>query len=78
MPALSELTPGQKARVMTIQGDAYLVQRLAEFGLFEGETIAFLGKAPLGDPIEIGIGETRLSLRKSEAACIQVALDAQV
>jgi ferrous iron transport protein A len=74
MPALSELKPGQHARVTAIQGDAFLMQRLAEFGLFEGEMIAFLGKAPLGDPIEIGVGETRLSLRKSEAACIQVVL----
>jgi ferrous iron transport protein A len=50
------------------------VQRLYEFGLFEGEEIEVLALAPLGDPIEIRLGNTRLSLRKSEAAGVKVKL----
>jgi len=70
--ALSELHAGDRVRVASVGGDATLVQRLAEFGLFEGEEIEFIGVAPLGDPIEIRIGETRLSLRKVEAAFVLV------
>ncbi|MBL8865428.1 MAG: ferrous iron transport protein A [Planctomycetia bacterium] len=72
MPTLNDLRPGQSAVVEAIAGDPALVQRLYEFGLCEGETIEFLATAPLGDPIEIRTGNTRLSLRKSEAAGIQV------
>lgn len=69
---LSSLRPGDRAEVVAITGDPALVQRLSEFGLFEGETVEFLGTAPLGDPIEIRLGNTRLTLRKAEAAGVTV------
>ena len=65
-------SPGQSARIEALDGDAALVQRLYEFGLFEGESVEYLGSAPLGDPVEILIGNTRLSLRKNEAQAITV------
>lgn len=75
MPALSELRPGDRGTVVVIEGDPVLIQRLYEFGLLEGEVVEYLGHAPLGDPIEIRLGNTRLSLRKSEAAGIVVQLN---
>lgn len=72
MPTLSELRPGQRAEVLSLSGDPNLVQRLYEFGLLEGETVELVAIAPLGDPIEIRLGNTRLTLRKAEAAGIQV------
>jgi ferrous iron transport protein A len=69
---LHELRPGQSAVILTLAGDPTLLQRLYEFGIFEGETIEFLATAPLGDPIEIRCGNTRLSLRKSDAAGMKV------
>ncbi len=74
MPPLSELSPGQRGRVIRISGPPPLLQRLYEMGLLEGETVEMLGAAPLGDPLEIRLGNTRLSLRKSEAAGILVQL----
>ena len=74
MGALSELRPGARAAVLAVSGEPDLVQRLYEFGLFEGEEIEVLALAPLGDPIEIRLGNTRLSLRKSEAAGVSVRL----
>jgi ferrous iron transport protein A len=74
MPALSELRPGARAAVVSVGGDPGLVQRLFEFGLLEGEEVEVLALAPLGDPIEIRLGNTRLSLRKSEAAGVAVRL----
>ena len=73
MIALSTLKPGDKARVESLAGDPALVQRLYEFGLLEGEEIELLAVAPLGDPVEIRIGNTRLSLRVREAACVTVS-----
>ena len=49
------------------------MQRLLEMGLLEGEEIEVLGFAPLGDPMEILVRDYRLSLRRSEAARIQVS-----
>lgn len=74
MATLDQLRPGQAAEVMAVVGDPSLQQRLCELGLFEGETVEFLTTAPLGDPVEIRLGNTRLSLRKSEAAGVTVRL----
>lgn len=74
MPTLAELSPGQRAEVLSVTGPPALVQRLYEFGLLEGERVEVIARAPLGDPIEIGLGSSRLSLRKSEAAGIGVQL----
>ncbi|MAS96741.1 MAG: ferrous iron transport protein A [Verrucomicrobiales bacterium] len=49
--------------------------RFAELGLLPGREIQVLRKAPLGDPLEIQVGETLLSIRKREAESIVVSLD---
>jgi ferrous iron transport protein A len=72
MPSLDQLQSGQRAQVQAIAGDDPLVQRLLEMGLLEGEEIEVIGFAPLGDPMEIRLGDYRLSLRRSEAARVAV------
>lgn len=74
MPSLDQLRPGQRGRVSALTGMDGLVQRLMEMGLFEGEEIEVLALAPLGDPIEIRLGDSRLSLRRGEAARVHVSL----
>ncbi|QJW95143.1 FeoA family protein [Frigoriglobus tundricola] len=74
MATLADLSPGQSAEVLSLSGDPALVQRLYEFGLLEGERVELLARAPLGDPIEIQLGNSRLSLRKAEAAQITVRI----
>lgn len=75
MTTLDRLGLGARARVLGLSGDPALVQRFGELGLLEGDTIEVLAIAPLGDPIEIRCGQSRLSLRKSEAAGVHVAAD---
>jgi len=72
MTTLDRLHPGQRAEVLSLAGDPGLVQRLYELGLFEGERVELLARAPLGDPLEIRLGNARLSLRNAEAAGIAV------
>jgi len=72
MPTLADLRPGQSATVVSLAGDPALVQRLYELGLFEGEPVEVLAFAPLGDPVEVRVGNSRLSLRKAEAANVTV------
>jgi Fe2+ transport system protein FeoA len=72
MPFLDQLRVGQRARVESVHGDDALVQRLLEMGLLEGEEVHVISQAPLGDPIEIRLGDYRLSLRRTEARRISV------
>lgn len=74
MTTLDLLDVGQRASITAVAGADSLTQRLMEMGLFEGEEIEVLGVAPLGDPLEIGLRDYRLSLRRSEAACVRVTL----
>jgi ferrous iron transport protein A len=74
MATLADLSPGQSAEVLSVSGDPALVQRLYEMGLLEGERVEVVARAPLGDPIEIRFGNSRLSLRKAEASFISVEL----
>lgn len=73
MPTLDQLEVGQSARVEAVAGEPALVQRLYEMGLLEGDTVEVIGVAPLGDPIEVRIGGTRLSLRRREAAAVTLS-----
>jgi ferrous iron transport protein A len=74
MPSLDQLRPGQRGRITALEGSDPLVQRLMEMGLFENEDLEVIGVAPLGDPLEIRLGDYRLSLRRNEAARVQVQL----
>ena len=72
MATLDQLRIGEKGRIQNVTGEPALVQRLLELGLLEGEEVQVLAIAPLADPIEISFGFSRVSLRRREAAGIQV------
>ena len=74
MPSLDQLRIGQRARILSVGGTDSLAQRLMEMGLLEGDELEVVGLAPMGDPLEIRLRDYRLSLRRSEAARIQVAI----
>lgn len=74
MPSLDQLRPGQRGRIESLTGNDTLAQRLMEMGLFEGEEIEVIALAPLGDPLEIRVGDSRWSLRRGEAARVHVSL----
>jgi ferrous iron transport protein A len=74
MIPLDQLTVGQRGRIVSLKGEDFLVQRLMEMGLLEGDEIEVVGYAPLGDPLEIRLADYRLSLRRSEAERILVTL----
>ena len=74
MATLDQLVPGQRAEVLSVAGEPGLVQRFYELGLMEGEQVELVALAPLGDPIEIRLGNSRLTLRKAEAAGVTVRI----
>ena len=74
MTTLDRLTPGQRGEVLALAGEPGLVQRFYELGLMEGEQVELVALAPLGDPIEIRLGNSRLTLRRAEAAGVSVRI----
>ncbi len=72
---LSELPIGQEAVVVRVKGDAFLKRRLCDMGIIKGEKVKVEHVAPLGDPIEVIVKNTRISLRTSEADQIEVEVE---
>ncbi|MGQ9897906.1 MAG: FeoA family protein [Acidobacteriota bacterium] len=70
---LDGLSPGATARIERFRGARGIVQRLQEMGLTTGVVVKLIRIAPLGDPLEIELRGYRLSLRKDEAAAVEVS-----
>lgn len=70
---LDQLKDGQSAVILALDGDHASATRLMEMGLFEGVTVTALRRAPLGDPMELQLGDYRLSLRRAEAMIVEVS-----
>jgi len=68
---LDTLKAGVSAKLLDIDPCNGLRLRLMEMGLTPGADISVLRVAPMGDPIEIMVRGTRLSIRKREAALIR-------
>jgi Fe2+ transport system protein FeoA len=69
---LSTLRPGERGKVLAIDLPGSARGRVMELGLTIGVSVEVIRFAPLGDPMEIKVRGSHLSLRKSEAAGISV------
>ena len=69
---LSELRLGDAGRVVTVSGDDDVSVRLMEMGLIPETVVRLIGRAPLGDPLELELRGYRLSVRASEAQRVEV------
>ncbi len=72
MTVLADLPVGARARVSLVSGSDDLSMRLLEMGLTPGVEVAVVGMAPLGDPLELELRGYRLSVRRSEAARVEI------
>jgi ferrous iron transport protein A len=69
---LSEISTGQSVQVVSIAGQTSFRRRLLELGLVPGTRVELVRVAPLGDPVELLVRGASLSIRKAEAAVIEV------
>jgi ferrous iron transport protein A len=70
---LAEMRQASQCLVLEAAVDAAEIQsRLYALGLYPGVKVEVLRFAPAGDPIQIRIGSTLLSIRKQEARLIEV------
>lgn len=75
---LSELRPKQKAIIKSIGDIGELKNRLMELGVLCGEPVQVVRTAPMGDPIEIRVGDEYLALRDEDAQKIEVEAISQL
>lgn len=73
MTALADLALGSRGRVIRVAGADELSLRLLEMGLTPGTEVELIGAVPLGDPLELEVRGYRLSLRRAEAARVEIA-----
>jgi ferrous iron transport protein A len=69
---LNELEIGMTAKVMKLLGEGAVKRRIMDMGITKGTDVTVRKVAPLGDPIEITVRGYELSLRRDEAAKIEV------
>ncbi|NKQ40542.1 MAG: ferrous iron transport protein A [Sulfurovum sp.] len=69
---LDMIEEGGKVKILNIYTSGKLMQKLLDMGFIIGSEIIVVREAPLRDPMELKIHNYNISLRKSEAALIEV------
>ena len=69
---LREAAIGQTVRDKKLTGDGPVKRRIMDMGITKGVEINIRKVAPLGDPIEVTVRGYELSVRKADAAMIEV------
>lgn len=69
---LHELKLGQSGNITKVGGEGELRCRLLDMGLIPKTKVKLVKIAPMGDPLEIRLRGYELTLRKEDAAKIEV------
>lgn len=69
---LSELEIGYSATVEHVGGEGALRQHLLDMGLIPGTRVRMMQYAPMGDPIQVQLYGYELTIRKDDAANIEI------
>ena len=72
MKTLNQVKVGETVKVTKIAGEGPIKRRIMDMGTTKGVEIYVRKVAPLGDPVEITVRNYELSVRKADAAIIEV------
>ena len=72
MKTLREVPVGATVKVVKLHGEGAVKRRIIDMGITRGTQVYVRKVAPLGDPIEVTVRGYELSLRKADAAMIEV------
>ncbi len=70
--SLDQLLRGQRGVVARVTGAGAIQQRLLEMGVCRGAEVSVVRFAPLGDPMVVQVRGSYLTMRKSEAALVEL------
>ena len=69
---LKEVSVGQTVKVAKLDGEGPVKRRIMDMGITKGVEVYVRKVEPLGDPIEVTVRGYELSIRKADAAMIEV------
>src|SRR5512133_1341354 len=69
---LSDLKTGEEGIITGVSGHGAFRKRITEMGFVKGKKVRVIKNAPLRDPVEYAILDYLISLRRTEAAMIEV------
>lgn len=72
METLKNLEIGKSAVISKVGGTGALRQHFLDMGMIPGVKVTMMKHAPMGDPLEIRVFNYELTLRKEEAAQIEI------
>ena len=72
MKTLRDVKCGTSTKVVKLHGDGAVKRRIMDMGITKGTEVFVRKVAPLGEPIEVKVRGYELSLRKADAAMIEV------
>ncbi len=72
METLNKVPVGARVKVVKLRGDGAVKRRMMDMGMTKGAEIYVRKLAPLGDPMELTVRNYELSLRKADAAFVEV------
>ena len=72
MKTLGDVQVGESSTIVKLHGEGALHRHLMDLGLIKGTSFKVVKVAPLGDPVEINVRGYELSIRKEEAAVVEV------
>lgn len=72
MKTLKDVKVGDTVKVVKLHGEGAVKGRIMDMGLTKGVEVHVRKVAPLGDPVEVSVRGYELSLRKADAAMIEV------
>ena len=64
---LKQARVGDTVKVVKLHGEGAVKRRIMDMGLTKGAEVHIRKVAPLGDPIEVTVRGSELSIRKSDA-----------
>ncbi len=72
MKTLKDVLVGETCVVKKLHGEGPVKRRIMDMGITKGVGILVRKVAPLGDPMELSIRGYELSVRKADAAMVEV------
>ena len=72
---LDQLSPGQRGRILRIDGVDGISSRLREMGFIAGEWVEYVCQAPMRGPVKCGLADARIAVRDGEAKRVEVDAD---
>jgi len=69
---LADLQPGDQAVIRDFTSSDDSLLRFRELGMLPGTPVSLIRRAPLGDPLELSVRGSLLSVRAHEAKLIEI------